>query len=224
MANVCVSDDFRIEDGKLGLANVPASGAWQRIISAVYFPSGAVIGGEGMVSFGRLTSLPGKRISYAAVLVMNEYDTPLTVMVRAQRPAMNVIVSNPNAAQIRSKWSYKITDGPLADPWDASNYPDPSQDFDLQVGVSLDAGASSGGVPVRGVISRIFPAAYVEDIVPAKVLPGQYLYVWFATYLWTPPPWSDNSNNNSPQHYYGSLGQPLIDVYSVADVGMEVVS
>jgi len=30
--------------------------------------------------------------------------------------------------------------------------------------------------------------------------PGQRLNVHYRTYVWTPPPWSDNANKNSPQH------------------------
>lgn len=219
MANVCVSDDFRIEGGKLGLTAVPAAGAWLPTIGSGLWPNSGIPGGP---NFGRITELPGMRISSAYVQVWNSYGVPLRMMVRAQRPTIALNVSNPNAAQVRSKWAYKVTDEAIMDPNHVNWLPDPSQDFDLQVGVSMDAGASNGGVPTRGVIMRAYPPASLEEPVPAVVQPGQHITVWFASYLWTPPPWSDNANNNNPKHTIETYGYSIIDLYRLVDTGAEV--
>ena len=42
--------------------------------------------------------------------------------------------------------------------------------------------------------------AGIEEEWVGPIEPGQTINVWYQAYVWTPPPWNDNANRNSPQH------------------------
>lgn len=138
------------------------------------------------------TKLPGK-------LVMNQRldwrnDTPLEqdVLIRVTRASREWVVSNPNAIQFRDRWSYAVNNTPAV--------PVTSGYFNSQAGSAMDLGTNSVAEPEPGVLYNWVPVTTAEEWVPYSIAPGETFYYWYRAYLWTPPPWSDNANKNSPVH------------------------
>lgn len=181
MAQVCVSQNMGIGSNQLSV------NPWSTV-RHVYDTTHNSIG-DG--SFGQQTTLPGKLMIDSGIITWTN-PSPLDAMVllRLQRAYRNWEISNPNAVQIRDRYTYAIGG---ADP----RLPETSSVYLGQSGGAMDAGAQFNGTPYIGVYWEWEDPTLSEDWL-GPVPPGEDLKVWYRCYLWTPPPWSNNANNNSP--------------------------
>ncbi len=183
MAQVCVSRNMKITGGVLGIEkwSVPRHVADQTFNSV----------GDGTLASTQ--TLPGKLLISGSVSWTSDSPLPSMVLLRINRAYRDFVTSNPNVVQFRDRWTTKIGLGPQT-PADA----DPSSVLNSQMGGGIDIGTTTGAVPFDGKLYRFTDAHITEDwlSVPA----GQTVAVNYRCYVWTPPPFSDNANNNSPQH------------------------
>lgn len=183
MAQVCVDQNMSITAGVLGIA------AWsipRHVFDATYTSTG-----DG--AYTVLTTLPGKKMIDSGIQSWTN-TSPLDAMIllRLQRMRRDWEVSNPNAVQIRDRYTYAIGG---ADP----RTPDPSSVYTGASGGAMDVGAQYNGTPYIGRYWEYEDGTMVEDWL-GPVSPGETFKFWYQCYLWTPPPWSNNANNNSPEH------------------------
>lgn len=181
MVDVCVSENLQVDAGAISLApwSVP------RLVADVVAPSG----GDGTL-FPQVT-LPGKLMIDQKVGWVN--DTPLDQMVllRITRARRDWLVSNPNAIQIRDRWSTALDKTPTV--------PNVTGTYNSQVGSAIDLGTNTVAEPVTGR-QWVSQDAHSADEWVGPVAPGQRLNLWYRCYVWTPPPYSDNANRSNPQH------------------------
>ncbi|AXQ60065.1 hypothetical protein NTR1_52 [Nocardia phage NTR1] len=183
MAQVCVSQNLGIGGGILSIEphSIP-----HHVFDQTYNSVG-----DG--SFGAQTTLPGKLMIDSGIQTWtNPSPMPARVLLRVQRAYRNWQVSNPNAVQIRDRYTYAIGG---ADP----RVPDVSSVYNGQSGSAMDVGAQFNGTPYIGVYWEWEDGTLIEDWL-GPIPPGADLKIWYRCNLWTPPPWSNNANNNSPQH------------------------
>lgn len=183
MAKACVSQNFGIDGGVLSIQ--PWSTA--RVVFDTTFNSV----GDG--SFGAQISPPGKLMIDSGIQSWTS-DSPLPcrLLFRVQRAYRDVRVSNPNAVQIRDRWTTSLsgTNPPI---------PDTASTFQGQTGAALDHSANSVGLPYAGQYWVFEDAGIVEDWFGPLPAGGVFKF-WYRANLWTPPPWSNNANANDPYH------------------------
>lgn len=180
--NICVDENLVVgDDGQLRLApwSVP------RLVADVIAKSGS----DGPVV--STTALPGRMLIEARTAWINDCPLEQMICLRVTRAAKKWITSNPNALQFRDRWSTAIDDEPAE--------PVVTGIFNAQVGSAADVGTNSVAEPNPGVLWNWWGAGSVDEWI-GPVQPGEQLSVWYRAYIWTPPPWSDNANKNSPQH------------------------
>lgn len=186
MAQVCVSYNMGITANELTVQ------PWA-VPTHVYDTTFASVG-DG--SFGVQTTLPGKLMidSGTAPYITWTNPSPLDafVLLRIQRDRRDWRISNPNAVQIRDRYTYAIGG-------DNPRDPDVSSVYNGHSGGAFDAGAQGNGTPYIGQYWEWEDPTLVEDWL-GPVGPSEELKVHYRCNLWTPPPWSNNANNNSPQH------------------------
>jgi hypothetical protein len=144
-------------------------------------------------AFTALTTLPGKlMVDSGIVSWTSDSPLPCRVLLRLQRAYRSLLVSNPNAAQIRDRYTY-TTNG--TDP----RVPDVSSSYQAQTGAAIDLSANFQGTPYLGKYWVHEDAAIIEDWI-GPVPAGGTLKLWYRANLWTPPPFSNNANGGSPVH------------------------
>lgn len=183
MAQVCVSRNMGIDGGILSIEpwSIPHHVLDQTFNSV----------GDG--TFTQLTTLPGKLMIDSGILTWtNTSPLDARVLVRIQRAFRDWRVSNPNAVQIRDRFTYAIGG---TDP----RVPDTSSVYNGQSGASIDVGVQANGTPFKGQYWEWEDGTMIEDWL-GPVPPGEDFKIWYRCYLWTPPPWSNNANENNPQH------------------------
>jgi hypothetical protein len=179
---VCVDENLTVTtDGLLRLApwSVP------RNLVDVMMRSG----GDGGI--GATTALPGKLLIDHQDSWVNDTPVDHMVLIRVTRASKFIVTSNPNAVQFRDRWSW-AQDAPASEPV-VTGY------FNSKCGLSADVGTNSVAEPNPGKFWGWFPATSSDEWV-GTISPGQTLNVWYRMYVWTPPPWSDNANKNTPVH------------------------
>jgi hypothetical protein len=182
MAEVCITRNTTITDGVLGIA------PWS--VPRIVFDQTYNSTGDG--AFTQLTTLPGKLMIDSGIQSWTNTSTlPAMVLLRVQRAMRNWVVSNPNAVQIRDRYTYAIDDDPRV--------PDTSSTYHGASGGSIDVGLAPNGATIAGKYWDYEDPTMFEDWL-GPVEPGEQLRVWYRCYLWTPPPWSNNANNSSPEH------------------------
>lgn len=182
MAEVCVDRNLKIAAGVLGIEK------WStpRLVVDQSFNSV----GDGTLAVN--TTLPGKLMIDSGVLSWAS-DSPLdsNILIRVGRGYRDLLTSNPNAIQVRDRWTTKVG---TASPQD----PNPSTVFQSQWGAAMDIGTTNAALPYAGRYWLASDAQITEDWYPA-LHPGETLKIWYKCYAWTPPPFSNNANNNSLQ-------------------------
>lgn len=183
MAEVCVTRNTDIVGGDLSIAKW----ALPRMVSDQYFAST----GDG--TFGQLTTPPGKLMIDSGIQTWtSDSQLPTRVLLRVQRDRRDLLVSNPNAAQIRDRYTYTING---TNP----RVPETSSVLQGQTGASIDLSSNFAGTPFIGRFWVYDDQHMIEDWI-TTLEPGAAFKYWYRAYLWTPPPWSNNANANSPQH------------------------
>ncbi|AEJ94641.1 hypothetical protein FDI63_gp032 [Mycobacterium phage ChrisnMich] len=188
--SVCVSEHLVVgADGKLRLApwSVP------RLVADEIAHSGA-----DTTKLLETSTLPG-RLLIDKPGVMWTNLTPVDHMVRIMvtRRWKRWITSNPNAVQFRDRWSTAITPKGSADVLPAE--PVVSGIFNSQCGSAGDLGSNTVAEPVPGKFWAWWGTNTSEEWI-GPVAPEETLRVHYRSYVWTPPPFSDNANKNAPAH------------------------
>lgn len=182
--NVCIDQNMTVDD--VGLPRfqpwaVPRLVACERVQS----------GGDGRLTRS-LTGQPGRLMLDKQVNWLN--DTPLEqpVLIRVVRASRSILTSNPNVIQVRDRWTYAIDGEP--------DMPITTSVYDGHFGGGVDFGSNSVAEPQPGRLWLWSDTNTTDKWVSPMLKPGQQLNVWYQCYAWTPPPWSNNANKNSPAH------------------------
>lgn len=182
MAEVCVSRNFDTSSGALAAQpwSVP-----RHVFDTTYNSTG-----DG--AFTQQTNLPGKLMIDSGIQSWTN-DSPLDAMVllRVHRANRDYIVSNPNVVQIRDRFTTAVGEPPRV--------PDVSNQYQGATGGGLDLSSNVSTEPKTGRLWMWEDAVLTEDWF-GPVPPGESFQIWYRCYLWTPPPWSNNANSNSPTH------------------------
>lgn len=183
--NVCLDENLTTDEA--GLPQIEPF-AVARLVADVKGLSGA----DG-VMFPE-ESLPGKKLIDIKASWRN--DTPLEqmVIIRVTRGPKHIIVSNPNAIQFRDRITHVIDTENIT-----PEIPVTTGIYDSQCGGAADLGTNSVAEPNPGKMWLWWPTSCMDRWV-GPVRPGEKLSTWYQCYVWTPPPFSDNANKNSPQH------------------------
>jgi hypothetical protein len=177
-------------DGKLRMApwSVP------RLVRDAWFPTG----GDGPLT--PETALPGKLLIDGSTEWVNDAPIDQEMLIRVTRSTRFWLTSNPNAIQFRDRWTWKIDgDAPV---------PLTTTVLNSQVGSALDVGTNTVAEPNPGRHWVWWGMSSADEWVGA-LPPGSRLKVRYRCYVWTPPPFSDNANKNSPEHFAAAWGTRL---------------
>lgn len=136
--------------------------------------------------------LPGKLLIEQKVSWINNSPVDQMLLITVTRGPKNWITSNPNAVQFRDRWSRTID----ADPAE----PIVSGIFNSQTGSAVDLGTNTTAEPNPGKQYMWRDTHSSDEWLNPAIGPGSRFQLWYRCYVWTPPPWSDNANLNSPQH------------------------
>lgn len=185
MPKVCVSEDFRIVDGSLGLALVPPVGAALR--QAVSGASSTATPGT-RTQYGPQLDLPGLQVARCYATFTNTLGVGIDVMASIRRPSMMLEMSSANGAEMRGIWDWAVTDTPVPDPGGNHLAPTPLYRADSVLGTRMDVGASISSAGGAMTNSMTWDAA-AYDVGVGRVGAGQTVTAWFAMYVLTPPPW-----------------------------------
>lgn len=182
MAEVCVDANMSITSGVLGIAKY----------SVPRFVVDTTVNSTGDGTLTQQTTLPGKLMIDASVTWTSDSPLPCMILARLTRGYRTLQVSNPNYIQFRDRYTYTL-DGTTP------RVPDTSNTYQSAWGSSVDRGASTGGVPFAGLYSDFADPSMTEDFL-GPLAPGAVFTLRYRCYVWTPPPWSNNANNNVPTH------------------------
>ncbi|MGW5514240.1 DUF7172 family protein [Nocardia africana] len=200
MAQVCVDRNLAITAGVLGINKWSAP----RMVAQVSAPST----GDGAITGNGLTAQPGRLMIDTSISWVSDSPLPSMVKLEVIRAYRTIICSNPNVIQIWDSWTTAV-DG-------AARTPD---NYGAANGITtfgFDAGTDNASQPVKGLIYQDYPQSATEDWI--EVPAGSTLNVNYRCYVWTPPPWSNNANANSPTHEADVRGVKLrLWAYPTAD-------
>ena len=183
--NVCIDENLTTDDA--GLLRLE-SWSVPRLVADVR----AMSGGDGTLAPEQ--ALPGKLLIDQQVGWRNTTPLEAMVLIRVVRASKRWLVSNPNAIQFRDRWTYIMDTDDLT-----PTMPVTTGIYNSQVGSAMDVGTNSVAEPNPGQ-QWVWSDANCADEWVGPVQPGEKLNVWYRCYVWTPPPFSDNANKNSPKH------------------------
>lgn len=135
---------------------------------------------------------PGVLMMDQKLSVKNESPLPASLRITVTRASRSWIVSNPNAVQIKDRWTRAVNRQP--------DMPVVSSISNGQTGSSIDLGTNSVAEPVKGRQWLSMGAGDSDEWFPQLLEPNDVFNLWYQCYYYTPPPWSDNANQNAPQH------------------------
>ena len=139
-------------------------------------------------------ALPGRLLIEQKLNWRNDSPLESMLLIRVTRAYKSWVVSNPNAIQFRDRWTYTIDDTELT-----PSIPVTTGIYNSQVGSALDVGTNSVAEPLPGK-QYVWSEANCSDEWVGPVKPNYWFSLWYRCYVWTPPPFSDNANKNSPEH------------------------
>jgi hypothetical protein len=182
MAQVCVSRNLDISTGALSVQ------PWS-VPRHVFDQSFASVGNG---PYGAQTSLPGKLMIDSGVQSWtNTAPVPAQILFRLHRGSRRYFVSSPNVVQVRDRYTFAVDSTPRS--------PDTSNQYQSAGGWGLDMSTRTNGQPNAGVI-RAWEDAMITEEWQGPIEPGQTFRFHYRATLWTPPPWSNNANDNIPVH------------------------
>jgi len=166
------------------------------------------------------STLPGRLLIDKLVSWTNDTPVAHDVRIEITRRWRRWIVSNPNAIQFRDRWSRAITAAGTEEPV-MPEEPVVSGILNGQTGSAGDIGTNSVAEPNPGKFWHWWGTTSSEEWV-GPLEPGDTLRVWYRQYVWTPPPFSDNANKNSPAHE-AEAGYARIQLMAFPQQGTAVV-
>ena len=140
------------------------------------------------------TTLPGKLCIEIKDHWRNTTPLESMLLVRVVRGPRAWLVSNPNAIQFRDRWTYTMDPDNIT-----PEEPVTTGIYDTQVGSAIDVGTNSVAEPNPGR-QWCWADVQMQDRWIGPLQPGERFNIWYRCYVWTPPPYSNNGNKNSPQH------------------------
>lgn len=183
--NVCVDENLITDEA--GLLRIQPW-AVPRLVADVR----AISGGDGKLA--PEVALPGKMLIDQKLHWKNDAPLESMVLIRVIRGSKSWLTSNPNAIQFRDRWTYTI------DPDDLTpTVPVTTGIYNSQVGSAMDVGTNSVAEPNPGR-QWVWVDVNTADEWVGPVQPNDNFNLWYRCYVWTPPPYSDNANKNSPVH------------------------
>lgn len=187
---ICVGENLTVnDDGQLEMApwSVP------RNLIDVMAKSGADTD-----ALPATIALPGRLLIDKKVQWTNDTPVDHDVRIEVTRRWKRWTVSNPNAIEFRDRWAWTITvaDSPIVMPVE----PVVSGISNGITGSAGDVGTNTVAEPNPGVFYNWWGTNTSEEWPLRTVSPGETLSIWYRAYVWTPPPFSDNANKNSPVH------------------------
>lgn len=182
--NVCISENLTTDEAGLLRIQPWAIPRCVRDVKAL------ANDGDGKVN--EIIALPGKLLINQRLDWKNDSPVEQDILMRIVRASPDLIVSNPNAIQFRDRWSYKVNGEPAV--------PVTSGYYNSQFGNANDLGTNSVAEPNPGKQWLWSPVTCQDEWYYNPLQPGETFYFWYRMYVWTPPPWSDNANKNSPEH------------------------
>jgi hypothetical protein len=144
---------------------------------------------------------PGNLMIDQQLTWINNTPVNYTVLIRVTRRYKQWIVSNPNAIEFRDRWNWAIN-AAVAEPTTSGL-------FNGQCGSAEDLGTNTVAMPNSGLFYHWWGTTSTDEWVyvpvngteaSANTPAGDTFNFWYQVYVWTPPPWSDNGNLNSPQY------------------------
>lgn len=182
MAEVCVDQNMSISSGVLGISKY----------SVPRFVADATTASTGDGTLTQQTTLPGKLMIDASATWTSDSPLPCMILARITRGTRNIVTSNPNYVQLRDRYTYTL-DGTTP------RVPDTSNTYQGAWGSAVDRGVNTSGVPYAGFYYDYADPSVTEDFL-GPLPAGATFNLRYRCYAWTPPPWSNNANNNSPTH------------------------
>lgn len=188
-SQVCLGDNLTLNPaGQLEMApwSVP-----RNLIDVV------VASGADTQSLLATTSLPGRLLVDRQVSWVNTSPVAHYLRVEVTRRWKRWMASNPNVIQFRDRWTSAIT--AAGQPFITPEMPVVTGTYNSITGGGVDAGTNTVAEPNPGVTYYWWGTTSAEEWL-GPVHPGETFSLWYRGYVWTPPPWSDNANKNSPRH------------------------
>lgn len=199
--NVCVDENLGIDNtGKLHLQpwSVP-----RPVISEI-----ARSTSDGPIQ--QEIPLPGRLLLNLAVSWRNDTPLPQGLAISTTRGPRAWIVSNPNAIQFRDRYTWAVDDTPAT--------PIVTTTYNSKCGSAFDLGTNSVAEPKPGRQWMWTDITTTTEYLARLIEPGETFNLWYRCYVWTPDPWSDNANKNSPHHWAGA-GWVRMDVEALPQQG-----
>lgn len=184
--NVCLDENLATDQG------LPTIQPWAipRLVADV-----KAICNDGDGTVVKTDTLPGKLTAEAKAKFVSDSPLDQLMLIRIVRGPKAIQTSNPNAIQYRDRWTYTLgvdDEQPTA--------PTVAGLFNSQADVAIDLGTNSVAEPNPGQFWLWASTTTQDEWAPRALHPGETMNVWYQQYLWTPPPWSDNANKNTPVH------------------------
>ena len=182
--NVCIDENLTVTvDGRLQLAkwSVP------RLVQDVMVKSSS----DGKFSKPQVV-LPGVLMMDQQIVWKNDSPLPASLLISVTRGTRSWVTSNPNAIQIRDRWTRTVDRQP--------DMPVVTSISNGRTGSAIDLGTNSVAEPNKGKHWLWMGAHDSDEWYPQLIDPAATFRIWYQCYYWTPPPWSDNANQNAPQH------------------------
>jgi hypothetical protein len=154
--------------------------------------------GDGTI--GELTAAPGQLMMSQQLQWINSTPVDYTILIRVIRRWKQWVTSNPNAVEMNDRWAWQIN-GPVSPPTTVGLY-------NGLCGSAEDLGTNDVAMPNPGVFYHWWGTTTADEWVWENVQgtqdsvnapAGDTFNFWYQAYVWTPPPWSDNANLNSPE-------------------------
>lgn len=184
--NVCVDENLTTDDG--GALVVQPWAVLRQVVSVR-----ALSTNDGKLK--ETITQPGKLLIDSGIVGWrNTGPLEQYVVIRVTRGPKSWVVSNPNAIQFRDRWT-SVIDTKDRKP----EIPVTTGIDNSQCGSAIDTGTNSVSTPDPGLQFGWADVSTDEEVV-GPVKPGQKINVWYRCYVWTPPPFSDNANKDSPRH------------------------
>lgn len=182
--NVCLDENLTTDD-----AGQPWMQPWA--MPRLVADERALSGGDGAI-LKPLTTPPGKLLIEHKVRWRNDTPVDQPVMMRVIRGPRYWLTSQPNAIQFRDRWTYAVDAEP--------EEPLTTSIFDGRCGSAIDFGTNSVAEPNPGQQRMWLDVNTADTWLPYELAPNELFTMWYRCYVWTPGPWSDNANKNTPQH------------------------
>lgn len=183
-SKVCVAENLAVDDATGLLQMAP----WSVPRLVHDYPAHSNADGQLL----KTVTLPGKLLIEHKFNWFNDSPVDHQLLIRVTRRWRETLVSNPNAIEYRDRWAWAINTEP--------SEPVVSGVYNGQCGLSGDLGTNTVAEPNPGLFYGWWGTVTTDEWVGLLITPGDQLNCWYRQYVWTPEPWSDNANKNSPQH------------------------